>query len=68
MMMVGRTLTRAVKERVALARRLRLRASCTPFMHAVLALASLAQWRTVTVYDVLPESCRFSISNNDVGK
>jgi len=36
-------------------------------MHAVLALASLAQWRTVTVYDVLPESCRFSISNNDVG-
>ena len=36
-----------------------------------LALSALlliaAQWRTITVYDVLNEDCRFTVGNNDVG-
>jgi len=34
---------------------------------AVALAAPVDQWRKVTVYDVLPEGCRDSISNNDVG-
>ena len=36
-------------------------------MLPLLAVATLAQWHTVTVYDVLPEDCRFDVGNNDVG-
>ena len=32
-----------------------------------ISLATTAQWKTVTVYDVLPEDCRFAVGNNDVG-
>ena len=36
-------------------------------MLPLLAVATLAQWHTVTVYDVLPEACRATVGNNDVG-
>lgn len=36
-------------------------------MHLLVGLATLGQWRNVTVYDVLPEDCRQNVGNNDVG-
>ena len=33
----------------------------------VVGASVLAQWHTVTVYDVLPEDCRHKMGNNDVG-
>ena len=36
-------------------------------LHQLLPALLLSAWQTVTVYDVLPESCRHSVSNNDVG-
>ena len=36
-------------------------------LFAILGLGAPATWRAHTFYDVLPEDCRFNVSNNDVG-